>query len=111
MPILPKQPRATDEHALRHPGADEYTTRALGWGITVGAVQAAIAFAFWWLELATFHALAVVLIAAVYVGFAVSDGRTNVIAVESTIVVAFFVVARVWLRPPAPIRTALGGCR
>ena len=40
-------------------------------------------------------ALVVVLIAAVYVGFAVSDGRTNVIIAESMTVVAFFVVAAV----------------
>jgi hypothetical protein len=71
------------------------TTRALRWGVAVGAVQAASALAFWWLELSTVHALQVVLIAAVYIGFAVSDGRTKVIVVESTIVVAFFIVAAV----------------
>jgi len=35
----------------------------------------------------------VALIAAVYIGFAVSDGRTNVIIAESTIVVAFFIAS------------------
>jgi hypothetical protein len=71
------------------------TTRAYRWGIAVGAVQASIALAFWWLEPSTVHALMVVLIAAVYVGFAVSDGRTHVIIVESVIVAAFVVVAAV----------------
>jgi hypothetical protein len=76
-------------------GDTSTTTRALRWGIAVGVVQAGIAFSFWWLEPATVHALMVVLIAAIYIGFAVSDGRTKVILVESTIVVAFFVVAAV----------------
>jgi hypothetical protein len=76
-------------------GNTSTTTRALRWGTAVGAVQAGIAFSFWWLEPSTVHALMIVLIAAIYVGFAVSDGRTNVILVECTIVVAFFVIAAV----------------
>jgi hypothetical protein len=76
-------------------GHGSTTTRALRWGIAAGAGQAAVALAFWWLELSTVHALMIVLIAAVYIGFAVSDGRTNVIVVESTTVTAFFVVAAV----------------
>ena len=35
----------------------------------------------------------ITMIAAVYVGFAVSDGRTQVIAVEVAVVVAFFTAA------------------
>lgn len=50
---------------------------------------------FWWLDLATAHALQVVLIAAVYIGFAVSDGRPRVIAIESAVAAAFFVVSAV----------------
>ena len=69
------------------------TSRAIGWGVGIGAAQAAIALAFWWLPLSTVHALMIALIAAVYVGFAVSDGRTRVIAVEVVVVVAFFVAA------------------
>ena len=71
----------------------DITRRALYWGIAVGVAQAALALAFWWVDLSTVHALMVVLIAAVYVGFAVSDGRTHVIAVECAVVVAFFVTA------------------
>jgi hypothetical protein len=37
----------------------------------------------WWIRPATVYALGLVLIAAVYIGFAVADGRRNVIAVES----------------------------
>ena len=69
------------------------TTRALSWGIAFGVAQAAVAMAFWWLEPSTVHALMVALIAAVYIGLAVSDGRRNVIIAESTVVVAFFIAA------------------
>jgi hypothetical protein len=74
-------------------GHSSMTFRALSWGVVVGAAQAGLALAFWWLDLATVHAAMVVLIAAVYVGFAVSDGRTNVIVAESIVVAAFFVAA------------------
>jgi hypothetical protein len=63
------------------------------WGIVVGFAQAATPLAFWWLNSATVYALGLVLIAAVYVGFAVADGRPNVIAVESSVAFAFVVVA------------------
>jgi hypothetical protein len=75
--------------------ASPATRRALGWGVAIGVVQAAIALAFWWLDLATVHALMIALIAAVYVGFAVADGRTNVIATEVVVVVAFFIAATI----------------
>ena len=65
----------------------------LVWGIVVGFIQAATPLAFWWLDSATVYALGLVLIAAVYVGFAVADGRANVIAVESSVAFAFVVVA------------------
>jgi fucose 4-O-acetylase-like acetyltransferase len=81
-----------------HPAtiADSSTTsRAIGWGVVIGAAQGAIALAFWWLPLSTVHALMITMIAAVYVGFAVSDGRTRVIAVEVAVVVAFFTAAAV----------------
>jgi hypothetical protein len=71
------------------------TTRAVSWGVAFGAAQAAVAMAFWWLEPSTVHALMVTLIAAIYIGFAVSDGRTNVIIVESTVVAAFFIASTV----------------
>jgi hypothetical protein len=63
------------------------------WGIVVGFVQAATPLAFWWLDSATVYALGLVLIASVYVGFAVADGRPKVIAVESSVAFAFVVVA------------------
>ena len=65
----------------------------LAWGLVWGVIQAAAPFGFWWLDPATVYALSVVLIAAVYIGFAVADGRPAVIAVETTVAGAFVVLA------------------
>jgi hypothetical protein len=45
------------------------------WGAVLGVVTAASPLAFWWLDPATVYALGLVLIASVYIGFAVADGR------------------------------------
>jgi hypothetical protein len=63
------------------------------WGFVVGGIQAASPLAFWWLDTATVYALGLVLIASVYIGFAVADGRWTVIAVESNVAAIFIVVA------------------
>ena len=69
------------------------TFQPIMWGLLVGAIQAASPIAVRWLEPASVHALYVAFIAAVYVGFAVADGRTKVIAVESTVAAAFLILA------------------
>jgi fucose 4-O-acetylase-like acetyltransferase len=66
---------------------------AVLWGIVVGLLQAATPLVFWWLDSATVYALGLAVIAAVYVGFAVADGRPKVIAVETSVAFAFVVVA------------------
>jgi hypothetical protein len=66
---------------------------AVLWGLVFGALQAASPLAFWWLEPSTVLALSLPLIAAVYIGFAVADGRPRVIAVECTIAGLFVVLA------------------
>ncbi len=63
------------------------------WGLVFGAAQAASPLAFRWLNTATVYALGLALIAAIYIGFAVADGRGRVIAVESTVASAFVIVA------------------
>jgi hypothetical protein len=65
------------------------------WGVAVGALQAASPLAFWWLDPATVYALGLALIAAIYIGFAVADGRPKVIVVESIVASAFVVIAAV----------------
>jgi hypothetical protein len=63
------------------------------WGVVWGVIQAAAPLGFWWLDPATVYALSIALIAAVYIGFAVADGRPRVIAVETVVAAAFVVVA------------------
>jgi hypothetical protein len=65
------------------------------WGVVVGLLQAASPLAFWWLDRATVYALGLALIAAVYIGFAVADGRGSVIVVESSVAAVFVVLAAV----------------
>ena len=63
------------------------------WGVVIGVLQAASPFAFFWLDSATVYALGLTLIAAVYIGFAVADGRRHVLAVETAVASIFVVVA------------------
>ncbi len=63
------------------------------WGIAVGIGQAATPLAFWWLDGATVYALGLAVIAAIYIGFAVADGRVKVIAAESSVAFGFVVVS------------------
>jgi hypothetical protein len=64
-------------------------------GVAVGLAQAATPIGFWWLDASTIYALGLAVIAAIYVGFAVADGRWKVIAVEISVASAFVVVATV----------------
>ena len=64
-------------------------------GAAVGILQAMSPFAFWWLEPKTVYALGIALIAAIYIGFGVADGRGHVIAIESSVAGCFVVVAAV----------------
>jgi hypothetical protein len=74
---------------------------AVLWGVVFGGIQGASPLGFWWLEPATVYALSLALIAAVYIGFAVADGRRTVIAVESSVAAVFVVVAAVAVTGPA----------
>jgi hypothetical protein len=66
---------------------------AIAWGAVVGVLQAASPLAFWWLDPATVYAIGLAMIASVYVGFAVADGRVRIIIVECAVAIAFAVVA------------------
>ena len=63
------------------------------WGLAFGAIQAAAPLALRWLDQATVQALLLTMIAAVYIGFAVADGRPRIIAVESSVTGAFVLLA------------------
>jgi hypothetical protein len=71
------------------------------WGAVWGVLQAASPIGFWWLPPATVYALGLALIAAVYIGFGVADGRPKVIAVESVTAAAFVVITAVAVAGPA----------
>src|SRR3954468_20691004 len=58
---------------------------AMLWGIAVGLLQAATPLVIWWLDRATVYALGLVVIAAIYVGFAVADGRPKVNTIECSV--------------------------
>jgi hypothetical protein len=91
--------------AARHAPADQRSVTATGgvaalrapvvWGVVWGCLQAVSPLGFFWLGDATVYALGLALIAAVYIGFAVADGRPRVIAVETGVAAAFVVVAAV----------------
>jgi hypothetical protein len=85
---------ATEE---RRRGATAGRSRDLrtpvAWGVAWGCLQAATPLAFFWLDAATVYALGLVLIAAVYIGFGVADGRGKVLAVEIGVASVFVVIA------------------
>lgn len=63
------------------------------WGLVVGVAQAATPLVLWWLDTATVYALGLAVIAPVYIGLAVADGRGTVVAVESAVAGFFVIVA------------------
>ena len=65
----------------------------LFWGVAVGLANAAAPLVFWWLDGATVYAIGLALIASVYIGFAVADGRRVVLAVEVTVAAVFVIIA------------------
>ena len=68
---------------------------AVLWGVAVGILQTASPLAFRWLDPSTVYAFGLVFIAAIYVGFAVADGRSKVIATETVVASVFVVLAAV----------------
>ena len=64
-------------------------------GVAVGIFQAFSPIVLWWLDAADVWGVALAVIAAVYVGFAVADGRKAVIVVEVMVAFAFVICATV----------------
>ena len=66
------------------------------WGLVFGAANVVVPLGFWWLDLSTvLRPRPYLLIAAVYIGFAVADGRPKVIAVETCVAAGFVVLAAI----------------
>jgi hypothetical protein len=68
---------------------------ALAVGAAFGVVVVVSPLAVWWLDAATIHCLIIAFIPGAYVGFAVADGRSKVIAVESAVAGLFLLLAAV----------------
>ena len=86
----------TDAPGRGATGAHDHSGRLQGpvlWGVVWGGIQAASPLALWWLDPSTVYALGLVLIAAVYIGFAVADGRWLVITVETNVAAIFVIIA------------------
>jgi hypothetical protein len=64
-------------------------------GVGVGAIQVLSVIAFRWLPAATVQSILLAVIAAVYIGFAVADGRTKVLLVEVVVAFGFVTLAAV----------------
>ena len=74
-------------------GMRRFAVIALAGLCVVGVANAAAPLAFWWLDASSVHALAIALIAAIYIGFAVADGRRHVIAAECAVAALFVILA------------------
>jgi hypothetical protein len=93
--IAPRQAPADQRAATAATGRVGTLRTPVAWGVAWGCLQAASPLAFFWLNAATVYALGLALIAAIYIGFAVADGRPRVVAVETGVAAAFVVVAAV----------------
>jgi hypothetical protein len=88
-----RRPPAADPGFQHHHRHDLPFRSAAGWGVVVGVANAGAPLAFWWLDASSVHALAIALIAAIYIGFAVADGRRHVIVAECAVAALFVILA------------------
>ncbi len=65
------------------------------WGVGVGILQAASPVGFRWLDSDLVWAIGLAVIASIYIGFAVADGRPVVIAVEVGVAASFILLSLV----------------
>lgn len=92
--------RRTARPSVRVPAA------AVLWGAITGAVQAASPLAVWWLTPSAVYAFGLAIIASIYVGFAVADGRTKVLFAEIGVATVFVIVSAIAVTGPAWILVA-----
>ncbi len=91
--IPPERALAAGERGIAVAGRGHGLRTPVLWGVVWGCLQAASPLAFFWLDDSTVYALGLVLIAAIYIGFAVADGRGRVITAETGVASVFVVVA------------------
>jgi hypothetical protein len=88
-------------HAPQTGGSHHVLRVPVLWGVVFGGVVAAAPLVVWWLSAATVQGILIALIASVYVGFAVADGRPTVILVECGVASLFVVLAAAAVTGPA----------
>jgi hypothetical protein len=88
-------------NSLRTGQPQSFSLAVVVWGGAVGVATAAAPLAFWWLPAGSVYSMALAFIAAVYIGFAVADGRRHVLIVESFVAAPFVVLAAVAMTGPA----------
>jgi hypothetical protein len=93
--IAPVHVPAGRQRSNGAPGSGRALRTPVAWGVVLGLGQAASPLAFPWLDAATVYALGLALIASIYIGFSVADGRSTVLAVETAVAAGFVVVAAV----------------
>ncbi len=72
--------------------ADAGSVRVVAVGVLVGVVSLLSPFALFWLPHATVYAVSLAVIAGIYIGFAVADGRPHVLAVETVVAAGFILI-------------------
>lgn len=92
----------SERREQHHPGS----LVPIAWGAAWGILQAVSPFGLWWLPASTVYAVGLIIIASIYIGFAVADGRPKVIAVESAVALAFVIVASLGITGSAWILVA-----
>lgn len=75
--------------------------RAILVGIVSGALTSWIAWSSWIPDSLAFHSICLAMICAIYLGFAISDGRLPIVILEVTIATLFLVLAflGLWVAP------------
>lgn len=95
----PRLAASMDPNSCRTHSPDHRRSQSLAkpilWGVAIGIVQAVSPFGFWWLAPTLVWSLALAVIASVYIGFAVADGRPRVLAVEVAVAFVFFLLATI----------------
>lgn len=89
---VPPKDDSTPELGASPPLPSSRILVPVAWGAVWGVLQAVSPFGLWWLPPSTVYAAGLILIASVYIGFAVADGRPRVIIVECAVALIFVVV-------------------
>jgi hypothetical protein len=80
-------------HDIQGPSSSPGLRVPIAAGLAVGLLQAAVPLGLWWLPARIVYGMSIALIATVYIGFAVADGRRRVVSIETAVAAALLAVA------------------